>query len=424
MTQEPLEETPSDMVELRKEQAYRAAPSRPLSSEEAPMTGRDLLEKSPQPQGIRQPPRDSIESPATQQPLYGSKVGRSATTTQFPPSQNRGYINEHLQSGRQSSLSFSTTRPMSAPTVGVDLHISQWIPPKRELPFPKPKEPKKALDTIQKPKKGSENGPILQSKSTSASDKVANKTALPSKHGEQQIKRVVRRTNTPPTSKLSSVVEVPDSDEETRPTNERRNSVLWEEEPPPLASKSAAIARPSTAPGLKSKAMASRKRSNEATPKWALAKRVKMVNSSTQTQTLSGRDHTAAMSRASTLTTEPVVSVPVTVPAPVTAPPTAPNPTITVPVPGPGPVPPTPEVISEAKGPIEGFLDELGHFVAKYGGKSKPVELWEVPGWNGATEGERHSMTETWICEQLEDPSFLELCKHVDSVWEKIRFKT
>ncbi|KFY74639.1 hypothetical protein V498_09971, partial [Pseudogymnoascus sp. VKM F-4517 (FW-2822)] len=151
---------------------------------------------------------------------------------------------------------------MSAPTVGVDLHISQWIPPKRELPFPKPKESKKALETIQKPKKDSENGLMVQSKSTGASEKIANKTALPSKHGEQQVKRVMRRTNTPPTSKLSSVVEVPDSDEETRPTNERRNSVLWEEEQSPLASKSAAIARPSTAPGLKSKAMASRKRSN------------------------------------------------------------------------------------------------------------------------------------------------------------------
>lgn len=415
------------MVGLRKEEACRAAPSRPLFSEEAPLTGRDLLEKSPRPQDIRHPPRDSIESPAIQQPLYGSKVGRSATITQFAPSQNRGYNNEHLQSGRKSSLSFSTTRPMSAPTVGDDLHISQWIPPKRELPFPKPKDPTKALETIQKPKKGSENGPVLQFKSTGASEKVANKTALPSKHGEQQVKRVVRR-NTPPISKLSSVVEVPDSDEDTRPTNTHRNSVLWEEEPSPLASKSAAIARPSTAPGLKSKAMASRKRSNEATPKWALAKRVKMVSSSTQTQTLSGRDHTAAMSRASTLTTEPAVSVPVTVPAPVAAPvtatATAPNAAITVPALGLAPVSPNRKVISEAKGPTEGFLDELSHFVAKYGGKRKPVEIWEVPGWDESTEGERHSMTETWICEQLDDPSFLELCKHVDSVWEKICFKT
>ena len=304
---------------------------------------------------------------------------------------------------------------MSAPTIGDDLHTSQWIPPKRELPFPKPKEPKKALETTQKPKKSSEDGPILQTKGTGVSENLSNTKTLPNKHREQQGKRVaVRRTSTPPISKLSSVVEVPDSDEETRPINAHRNSVLWQEEPSPLASKSAAIARPSTAPGLKSKAMISRKRSNEAAPKWALAKRVKMVNSSTQTQTLSGRDHTAAMPRASTITADPVLPAPVTVPAP--DPP--------VPVPVPAPAAPPHDVVSEARGPTEGFIDELGRFIPKYGGKLKPVELWEVSSWDKATEEERHSMTENWICEQIEDPSFLDLCKHVDTVWNKIGFET
>ncbi|KFY84622.1 hypothetical protein V500_09157 [Pseudogymnoascus sp. VKM F-4518 (FW-2643)] len=414
LTQGPWTETPSDMVELRKEQAYIAAPSLPLFSEETPRTGCDSLEKSPQLLEIRQPPRDSTES-VTTQPLDGSKMRRSATTTQFAPSLNLGYNNEHPHLGRQSSLSFSTTRPMSALTIGNDLHASQWIPPKRELPFPKPKEPKKALETTQKPKKSSEDGPILQPKGTGVSENLANTKTLPNKHGEQQGKRVaVRRTSTPPISKLSSVVEVPDSDEETRPINAHRDSMLWQEEPSPLASKSAAIARPSTAPGLKSKAITSRKRSNEAAPKWALAKRVKMVNSSTQTQTLSGRDHTAAMSRASTITAEPVLPAPVTVPAP--------DPSVPVPVLAPA-VPP-PDVVSEAKGPTEGFMDELGRFIPKYGGKPKPVELWEVSSWDKATEEERHSMTENWICEQIEDPSFLELCKHVDTVWKKIGFET
>lgn len=401
------------MVELRKEQAYIAAPSLPLSSEETPRTGCDSLEKTPKLPEIRHLPRDSTES--VTQPADGSRMRRSATATQFTPSLNLGYNNEHPNLGRQTSLSFSTTRPMSAPTMGDDLHASQWIPPKRELPFPKPKEPKKALETTQKPKKGSENGPVLQSKGTGVPENLANTKTLPNKYGEQQGKRVaVRRTNTPPISKLSSVVEVPDSDEETRPINAHRNSVLWQEEPSPLASKSATIVRPATAPGLKSKAITSRKRSNEAAPKWALAKRVKMVNSSTQTQTLSGRDHTAAVSRASTITAEPVLPAPVTV--------SAPDPPVPVPVSA--PAAPPPDVVSEAKGPTEGFMDELCRFIPKYGGKPKPVELWEVSSWDKATEEERHSMTENWICEQIEDPSFLELCKHVDTVWKKIGFET
>ncbi|OBT69312.1 hypothetical protein VE03_01198 [Pseudogymnoascus sp. 23342-1-I1] len=408
LTQGPWTETPSDRVELRKGQAHIEAPGLPLSNEETPGAWCNSLEKSSQPPEIIHPQRDSTKSPTSQQPQDGSKMRRSATTTQFAPSQNGGYNKEHLQLGRQSSLSFSTIRPMSAPAVGDDLRVSQWIPPKRELPFQKSKDPKKVLETTQKLNKVSENDTMLHSKSTGAPGNLINKTVLPNKHGEQQVKRAaVRRTNTPPTSKLSSVVEVPDSDEETQPVNAHRNSALWEEEPSPLASKSAAITRPSTPPGLKSKAIASRKRSNEATPKWALAKRVKMISSSTQTQTLSGRDHTAAMSRASTITAEPVLPAPVT--ALVTAPVTDPTPT--VPVPGPAPDPSPPKVISEAKGPTEGFMDELGHFVAKYGGRRKPVEIWEVSGWDKATKEERHSMTETWLCDQLEDPSFMELCK-------------
>lgn len=398
------------MVQPQKKQAYIAEPSLPLSSDEATGTGYGALEKSPELPDIRQPLRDYTESLSTQPPLNISKMRRSATT-QFESSQNLGHNNEHL--ARQSSLSFSTTRPMSVPTVGDDLHASQWIPPKRELPFPKRKEPKKALEIAQKPKKSSGNSPILQSKDSEASENLANTKILPSKHGEQQGKRVtVRRTNTPPTSKLSTVLEVPDSDE-TRLTNSLRNSV-WQEEPSPLASKSASIVRPSTAPGLKSKAMASRKRPNEEAPKWALAKRVKMVDSSTQTQTLSGRDHTAAISRTSTIVPEPIL------PAPVTAP--APNPAVPVSVPA--PTPPPPEIVSEAKGPIEGFLDELGRFVPKDNGKIKPVELYEVSLWDKATEGERQSMTESWICEQIDDPAFIEMCKHVDEVWKKIGFKT
>ncbi|KFZ07100.1 hypothetical protein V501_06776 [Pseudogymnoascus sp. VKM F-4519 (FW-2642)] len=412
LTSLPCTEPPSDIVEPRKKQAYIPGPSLSLSSDEALSTGYDALERSPELPDTRQPLRGSTESLTTQPALNVSKMRRSATT-QFEPSQNLGYSNEPVHLARQSSLSFSTTRPMSVPTVGDDLHISLWIPPKRELPFPKRKEPKKALETAKKPNKGTEDGPMLPPESTEAPRSLANTTTLPSKQAEQQDKRVtVQRTNTPPTSKLSTVLEVPDSDE-ARPTNALRNSV-WQEEPSPLASKSAAIKRPSTAPGLKSKAMTSRKRPNEEAPKWALAKRVKMVDSSTQTQTLSGRDHTAAFSRASTIPVEPVLPAPVTVPAP--EPP--------APVPTPAPPAPPREAVSEAKGPIEGFLDELGRFVPKDSGRIKPVELYEVSFWDKEKEGERQSMTESWICEQIDDPAFIEMCKHVNEVWKKIGFKT
>ncbi|KFX92914.1 hypothetical protein V490_05105 [Pseudogymnoascus sp. VKM F-3557] len=409
LTQGSWTETPSGMVELRKEQVSISTPGLPLSPEKAPRTGRDELEKSSQPADIRRPLQGPIESLIPQQPPDSSKMQRSATTTQFAPSANQGY-NEHLQFGRQTSLSFSTTRPMSAPTVGDGLHLSQWIPPRRELPFPKPKEPKKGLETGQKYKKGTEKGPMPQSKVTGASEIQVKTQTLSNKHEAQQEKRATaQKTNTPPTSKLPSVIEVPDSDEETQPTKARRNSVLWQDEPSPLASKSAAIARPSTAPGLKSKAVTSRKRSDDLAPKWALAKRVKMVSSSTQTQTLSGRDHTTAMSRAPTITAEPILpaAVPVTVPAP-----------------APSPVPSPSKVAPGTREPPERLMGDLGRAFAKYGGKCKPVELWEISGWDKVTGEERDSVTESWICEQIEDPSFIEMCKHVDKVWKKIGFES
>ncbi|KFY30842.1 hypothetical protein V493_01611 [Pseudogymnoascus sp. VKM F-4281 (FW-2241)] len=419
LTQGPWIDIPSDMDKQRKEQSCISAPCLPLSSKGVPKTGCGSIEKSPQLPKIRQPPRDSTETLAAQQPLDDLNIKRSATATQFTPGLKWGCNNEHLQSGRQSSLSFSTTRPMSAPTVGDDLHASQWIPPKRELPFPKRKESKRASETAQKHKKVSENSHILQSEDTGASKSLANTATFSNKHGEQGGKRVAaQRTNTPPTSRLSSVLEVPDSDE-TRSTNALRTSVVRQEEPSPLASKSAAIPRPSTAPILNSKAISSRKRSNEAAPEWALAKRVKMISSSTQTQTLSGRDHTAALSRASTITAEPVLPATVAVPAPC---PSIQGPSVPVPVPA--PAAPAPNVVSEVKGLPEGFTDELGRFVSSCSNKRKPAELWEVSGWDRATEGERHSMTEAWICEQIEGPLFQELCKHIDNVWKEIGFKT
>lgn len=69
-------------------------------------------------------------------------------------------------------------------------------------------------------------------------------------------------------------------------------------------------------------------------------------------------------------------------------------------------------------------MDDLGHIFAKYGGKCKPVALWEISGWEMATGEERDSVTESWICEKIEDPSFMEMCKHVDKVWKKIGFES
>ena len=78
-----------------------------------------------------------------------------------------------------------------------------------------------------------------------------------------------------------------------------------EEEPSPLAVKSAAVSRSSTAPGIRSKVMntATRKRPSVTEPDTVpVSKQArKMVDRATQTQTLSGRDHTAPLALATTV---------------------------------------------------------------------------------------------------------------------------
>ena len=78
----------------------------------------------------------------------GMGLKRSSTALSSQVSNIHGY--EPLsQTRHHSSLHESMHRPSSTPLTGAQydtsrLDTSSWIPPKRDLPFPKPKEPKKA----------------------------------------------------------------------------------------------------------------------------------------------------------------------------------------------------------------------------------------------------------------------------------------
>lgn len=195
--------------------------------------------------------------------------------------------------------------------------------------------------------------------------------------------------------------EIPDSQERTI----RMASALPEEPVSPLATRAAAIPRPSTAPPGKAVAQ-SRKRAaaaHIASP----AKIAKMVDSSTQTRTGSGRSHTA-LPRSATVT-QPLPPVEAEAPAATVR--LTPVAALAPPVPQPARQPTAEQVncISES---MEKFVERMAR-------PRRPLEIYELPGWDAADEGERHAMVENWMIEQLQNPKFIELCRTMENVWQR-----
>lgn len=196
--------------------------------------------------------------------------------------------------------------------------------------------------------------------------------------------------------------EIPDSQER----DTRTASTLPGEPVSPLAARAAAIPRPSTAPPGKAVTQ-SRKRAaatNIAPP----AKNAKMVDSSTQTQTGSGRKHTALPRSATVTQTTPAAEVE--------------QPRATAPPPPPVATP-APPAQQAARGPtaeeVGGIGEVMENFIARMARPRRPLEIYELPGWDEADEDERQAMVENWMVEQLQNPKFIELCRTMENVWQR-----
>lgn len=132
-----------------------------------------------------------------------------------------------------------------------------------------------------------------------------------------------------------------------------------------------------------------------------------MVDSSTQTQTGSGRSHTA-LPRSATAT-QPLPPVEVEAPAaavrltPAAAPATL--------------------VQQPTRQPTAGQVDGIGkvmeNFFERMARPRRPLEIYELPGWDEADETVRHAMVENWMIEQLQNPKFIELCRTMENVWQR-----
>jgi hypothetical protein len=288
-----------------------------------------------------------------------------------------------LQSDRRTSLLPDFMRPVSAPVTAPNDITSQWIPPRRELPFPRARltasSPIPTTKALPSPVETS-SARLATSQTFAPASTPQNSPPVPT----ESKRRVAQRK----TTNLRS-----ETKEELNNDTQHRRQAGREpvEDLSPLAAKSAAFGRPSTAPGLRSKAtnIASRKRPNDLVIEDApISKHAKkMVDSATQTQTLSGRDHTAPLS----LRPIPERSLSATVSEAHMPPP-----------------------------PPQDYMDELDGFVSKHKNRPPPQEIWQRPGYAEASPEDRQAIINDFICENLDNEDFIKLCEDTAEVWQRI----
>jgi len=282
--------------------------------------------------------------------------------------------------------------PVSAMEIFDNLR-NNVIPPKRELPFPRrhiPEKPRSAsasdLPPLPKPTPAAK-----RAESTIKAIKPSTQVVETPAPKPAPKKRVAQRKA--PVAKLLEGVpcvteELPDNEPpvlKAKDTSKAIGCNSQEEELSPLAAKSTALSsHPVSATGLPTKATASKKRAAPARPASA-AKRAKMVDQGTQTQTLSGRDHTIAIPSITTGR--------------------APEPIIVE-------APPAP--------PPETYLDMVDRFVMENKTRQSPKELWQTPTYIEATEEQRYNLLGDFICANLENEDFIKLCEDAGLAWRRI----
>lgn len=305
---------------------------------------------------------------------------------------------------------FSDSAAQNALTMARDpsfMH-DDWIPPKRELPFKRPQSvgglSSSAADLPPLPKPTLKPKPLAERTDSPKEATMVVPVSMPAPAttpNPAPKKRVAQRK--PPAPKAATIKPeeqiVTHAPVEVEPTASK--NPITQDEVSPLAAKSAAaaLARPSSAPlGLPSKVTAPAKK-RPATPRpSSTSKRPKMIDQSTQTTLgMEKVDHLVANQVRSNLDVSELALKP---PSPVSA-------------------------ADDPPPPPESFLKAVDNFVTKYRDRpvpTKPVEIWEAPGYDDMDEGKRLDLINDFLCNNLENPQFIKLCEDMEHSWRRIGF--
>lgn len=64
-------------------------------------------------------------------------------------------------------------------------------------------------------------------------------------------------------------------------------------------------------------------------------------------------------------------------------------------------------------------------FAKRHGSTQRPAsqEIWDTPRYADMGEEERGKLVNIYICDQLDNPDFLELCKDMDNAWRRLALR-
>jgi hypothetical protein len=250
------------------------------------------------------------------------------------------------------------------------------------LPFPRPPDANRSRSSLSDLPPPPESKPIERRDLPTKARAVSDDTNSPLVTKAAPKKRVAQRKG--PAAKAN--VHQPESAgaaDTLMGGSLTTEAVAQGQEVSPLAAKSAALAPRSSseASGLVSKATAATKKRTAPVARASSPKRPKTVDQATQTQTLSGRDHSASQRKVPEI---------------------------------------VPEFITDPPSPPETYLDALDAFVTKHRDRPAPKELWETPGYADADQEHRDKILNDFICENLENPDFIQLCQDTEISWRRI----
>ncbi|RDW85567.1 hypothetical protein BP5796_03892 [Coleophoma crateriformis] len=248
---------------------------------------------------------------------------------------------------------------------------NSWIPPRRVLPFPKPRE-----KSMVNPKSISDTFPLPQTTSPSKSEARVRNSKYVAAHE-------------PPAVSTNDVAVQANPEEFRPPATISQNNRIIHDSVSPLAGKSATASNPQLpASGLQTKSTRIKKRSPESAAILSTAnvKRSKHVDKCTQTQTLSGRDHTSGVpiEKFFSYTDAGSSNRPLAV------------------------------------SPLPKLFDGIDNFITRYKTRPAPKDFSTTPRYSELDKDLRHDMLNDFICENLENENFLALCEDTEQAWRKL----
>ncbi|KAI9736572.1 MAG: hypothetical protein M1818_006083 [Claussenomyces sp. TS43310] len=347
----------------------------------------------------RQMPQSAVTSQNSHSPANVSDLQEGGTWLRKP---SLAHQPSQLGLDRQSCIHNGSRRPISAP---VEEPTVQSIPPRRVLPFSKARSlirPSTAdLPPLPLPRPIDKTLPGYSRAVKMSNGRMGSVPPNQSSSAPLQDRSLQNASYVIETPVVTLAETEPFFASGTKATTDRDTfdkqyelQASRMEEPSPPAAKSAATLKSAAATGLTSKATTMRKRAATATcdSQQRTFKQVKKVaDRSTQTQTMSGRDHTVPL-------IEDMIRKQI-----------------------PRNLNPQPGMEQQPIDDVSpSYLDDIEAFVSRYKHRSAPQEIWQRPGYAEGSEEERLNVMNNFICESLESEDFIKLCEDVGNSWRRI----